>query len=108
MLRYQLDPSAGTPAAMRVSTETPAAMRVSAETPAAMPADAVPVGFVLLGHLLLDSPPLPGNKAGTEAADQAGGDPGAGPDGWTAVPGPPEMSAPLGIMAEPGNLGYPS
>ena len=51
-------------------------MRVSAGTPAVMPADAVPVGFVLLGYLLLDSPPLPGNKAGTEAADQAGGDPG--------------------------------
>jgi hypothetical protein len=73
-----------------------------------MPADAVPVG-----SCCSDTPPrlaaAPGQQgAGTEAADQADGDPGAGPDGWTAVPGPPEMSAPLGIMAEPGNLGYPS
>jgi len=44
-------------------------MRVSAGTPAAMPADAVPVGFVLLGYPLLDSPPLPGDEAGTEAGD---------------------------------------
>ena len=71
MPRYQLDPSAG----------TPAAVRVSAETPAAMPADAVPVEFVLLGYPILDSPPLPANEAGAEGGDQAGDDTGAGPEG---------------------------
>jgi len=49
--------------------------------PERRPADAVPVEFVLLGYPILDSPPLPGHEAGTQASDQAGDDPGAGPEG---------------------------
>ena len=36
-----------------------------------------PAEFVLLGYPVLDSPPLPGD----EASDEAGDDPGAGPEG---------------------------
>ena len=68
----------------------------------------MPVEFVLLGYPILDSPALPGDGGDGAGDDGAGDATDAGPGADTAVPRPPKMSDPVGIMTGPGNHRHPS